>query len=857
MAADGDDASTGETESAARRPVGDALTASSPDPTARAIATPPTVAPSGNGDRVVLDDGHAGIPSPSVHASGGSAALGFSPVATSPGDASPTATSSEGRSRRGRRTAGEDGGGRGSRRSAPRGGVVDPAPAPTPPAAAYPPGGYRDMIDEWALNATTWTMVNAGVQQPHPAWSPATGYGYDPAMAGQTRRPFDGVAYEYEYGVYSPERAMGGMNPHGGMMSGPSADWEHHHHRAMMGYPSDGDWGGWNAWGSSADSGVPGAFHRGGDGWSAGMHPAAFAHGGAYASAWAPQGGSVGWVSRGIDGSDSGGGDGGRGARGRSRGARGGGGGGDQTGGRKLFTVYVRNVHSEVTERELALAFAPCGPVVDCRLCTDPSGEARFAFVAFNSAASARAALGLSGATVGKQAVRVMPSRTSVIPVNPKLLPQTAEEVKRCARTVYVANLEASASDDELEAFFRDAAGAVSRLVTHVNPRNGSRMAFVEFETPEGARAALRCAGRVFGSRALRVGPSKTPLRVAGSGAGAGTAGGAAAESAASESAAAVASSDQPSSPRRGRRRGARGRTEAGSSRRDGHGQGQMAGPGVGWVGPLDDREPKMWHSVHVRGVASSISESTLARVFAGCGRVIDCRLSGEGRSRFRFAFVAFASEGEVEQALGLDGLVLEGSEIRVQRSKTAIIPVNPHFLPRSEAEMERCRRTVYAANVCPNLTEAEVRDTFEKMCGPVSGIHLQMSNRKEAQVAFVEFADAGSAETALGCSGRRVGTRAVRVTPSKTPLRLTSARGTERDAGDAEAEIEEAKSDEASRDDPETAAEGEDDAAARAVASAYAAAAEEMASATAKLSVVSAAVSDGDSEEHETAVAA
>ena len=854
MAADGDDASTGETESAARRPVGDALTASSPDPTARAIATPPTVAPSGDRYRVVLDDGHAGIPPPSVHASGGSPTLGFSPVATSPGDASPTAMSSEGRSRRGRRTAGEDGGGRGSRRSAPRGAVVDPAPAPAPPAAAYSPGGYRDMIDEWALNATTWTMVNAGVHQPHPAWSPATGYGYDPAMAGQTRRLFDGgVAYEYEYGIYSPERAMGGMNPHGGMMSGPSAGWEHHHHRAMMGYPSDGDWGGWNAWGSSADSGVPGAFHRGGDGWSSGMHPAAFAHGGAYASAWASQGGSVGWGSRGVDGSGGGGGDGGGGARGRSRGARsgGGGGGGDRTGGRKLFTVYVRDVHSEVTERELALAFTSCGPVVDCRLCSDPSGEARFAFVAFNSAASARAALGLSGVTVGKQAVRVMPSRTSVIPVNPNLLPQTAEEVERCARTVYVANLDASASDDELEAFFRDAAGAVSRLVTHVNPRNSSRMAFVEFETAEGALAALRCAGRVFGSRALRVGPSKTPLRVAGAGAGtAGTAG-----TAAAGTAAAVASSDQPSSPRRGRRRGARGKSGAGSSRRDGHSHGQMTSAGVRRVGPLDDREPKMWHSVHVRGVASSISESTLARVFAGCGRVIDCRLSGEGRSRFRFAFVAFASEGEVEQALGLDGLVLEGSEIRVQRSKTAIIPVNPHFLPRSEAEMERCRRTVYAANVCPDLTEAEVRDMFEKMCGPVSGIHLQMSNRKEAQVAFVEFADAGSAETALGCSGRKVGTRAVRVTPSKTPLRFTSARGTERDAGDAEAEIEEAKSDEA-RDDPETAAEGEDDAAARAVASAYAAAAEEMASATAKLSV-SAAVSDGDSEEHETAVAA
>lgn len=796
MAADGDDASTGKAESAARQPIGDVPTATAPDPTARAIATPRTVAPGRNRGNRVLVDGRAGIQVPRVPAYVESAALGSSPVAVSPTDASPTATAPESSSRRGRRTAGEDA-------------------APATPATAYPPEGYRDMIHDWALNATTWTMVNAGMHQPHPAWSPATGY-------------------EYEYGVYAPERAVAGMGPHGGVMPGPGAGWEHHHRRTMMGYPPDGDWGGWNAWGSSADPGAPEAFHRGGDGWSAGAHPASFAHGGAYADAWAPRGGSVGAGSMRFD---RGGGSGGGGARRGSRGTRGGGGGGDQTHGRKLFTVYVRGVHSEVTERELARAFASCGPVIDCRLCADRSGEARFAFVAFDSAASARAALGLSGATVGKQAIRVMPSRTSVVPVNPRLLPQTAEEVERCARTVYVANLDASASDDELEAFFRDAAGAVLRLVTHVNPRNGSRIAFVEFETAEGARAALQCAGRVFGSRALRVGPSKTPLRVAGAEAGAESA-----EGAAAGSAAAVEPSDQPSSSRRGRRRGPRGNTDVGAE--------------VGRIEPPEDRDLTMWHSVHVRGVATSVSESTLARIFAGCGRVIDCRLSGWDRSRYRFAFVAFASEGEVERALGLDGLVLEGSEIRVQRSKTAIIPVNPDFLPRSEAELERCRRTVYAANVCPDLTEADVRDTFEKMCGPISGIHLQMSTRKNAQVAFVEFADAGSAETATRHSGLRVGTRVVRVTPSKTPLRSQR----ESDGGGAESEIAEAKSDEALDDnpdpDPDSDPAGEDDAAALAVGRTYAAAAEETASATAKLSVA-AATSDGDGEEHETAVAA
>ena len=68
----------------------------------------------------------------------------------------PTATAPESSSRRGRRTAGEDA-------------------APATPAAAYPPEGYRDMIHDWALNATTWTMVNAGMHQPHPAWSPRPG----------------------------------------------------------------------------------------------------------------------------------------------------------------------------------------------------------------------------------------------------------------------------------------------------------------------------------------------------------------------------------------------------------------------------------------------------------------------------------------------------------------------------------------------------------------------------------------------------------------------------------------------------------------------------------------------------------
>ena len=84
---------------------------------------------------------------------------------------------------------------------------------PRDPRRSLPPEGYRDMIHDWALNATTWTMVNAGMHQPHPAWSPATGY-------------------EYEYGSVRP-RESGGRDG--------SPRWSDARSRRGMGTPSPSD----------------------------------------------------------------------------------------------------------------------------------------------------------------------------------------------------------------------------------------------------------------------------------------------------------------------------------------------------------------------------------------------------------------------------------------------------------------------------------------------------------------------------------------------------------------------------------------------------------------------------------------
>lgn len=456
-----------------------------------------------------------------------------------------------------------------------------------------------------------------------------------------------------------------------------------------------------------------------------------------------------------------------------------------------------------------------------------------------------------------------MPSKTSVIPVNPQLLPQTAEEMERCARTVYVANVDHAVREEEIRGFFTAAAGAVARMHLRGNPRNNTKVAFVEFESLESVAAALSCAGHMIRSRALRVSPSKTPLRINhnhnngggyGYGYGGGYGGGGGGQPSARipgftrisggaaggggggpqpghehwvgsygnseegsvdprlssastmsfesfDSGGFAGGFDGPrgwgghqhhhQGPRfsggSGSSRGSRGRGGGGGGGGGQCGQTVRAGGGGGGRRGID---PKMWHNVHVRNISSSLSESALARVFAGCGRILDCRLCGDPNSKLRFAFIAFATSKEVDQALTLDGFMLEGAALRVLRSKTAVIPVNPNLLPQSEDDIERCSRTVYVANVDPHLSPAEVRATFEELCGPVTCMHQQLNNRRDTQVAFIEFAEASSATTALGCSGQLIGQRQVRVSPSKTPLKVnartsTASRGKPEGNGD------------------------------------------------------------------------
>ncbi|KAL3651095.1 Polyadenylate-binding protein-interacting protein 9 [Castilleja foliolosa] len=188
-------------------------------------------------------------------------------------------------------------------------------------------------------------------------------------------------------------------------------------------------------------------------------------------------------------------------------------------------------------------------------------------------------------------------------------------------------------------------------------------------------------------------------------------------------------------------------------------------------------REDSIRRTVYVSDIDHNITEEQLAAFFSGYGLVVDCRVCGDSHSNLRFAFVEFADEYSARAALNLNGALLGFSPVKILPSKTAILPVNPTFLPRSEDEREMCARTVYCTNIDKKVSQADVKSFFETRCGEVSRLRLLGDQSHSTRIAFVEFFMAESAIVALDCCGEQLGSQCIRVSPSKTPVRPRSPR--------------------------------------------------------------------------------
>jgi RNA recognition motif-containing protein len=189
----------------------------------------------------------------------------------------------------------------------------------------------------------------------------------------------------------------------------------------------------------------------------------------------------------------------------------------------------------------------------------------------------------------------------------------------------------------------------------------------------------------------------------------------------------------------------------------------------------LQIRNCKHVDSFHFLGV--QVTEEQLAALFINCGQVVDCRMCGDPNSVLRFAFIEFTDEESARAALNLSGTVLGYYPVRVLPSKTAIAPVNPTFLPRSDDEREMCARTIYCTNIDKKVSQADVKLFFESICGEVYRLRLLGDYHHSTRIAFVEFVMAESATAALNCSGVILGSLPIRVSPSKTPVRPRAPR--------------------------------------------------------------------------------
>ncbi|KAK4488437.1 hypothetical protein RD792_004201 [Penstemon davidsonii] len=165
---------------------------------------------------------------------------------------------------------------------------------------------------------------------------------------------------------------------------------------------------------------------------------------------------------------------------------------------------------------------------------------------------------------------------------------------------------------------------------------------------------------------------------------------------------------------------------------------------------------------------------------------VVNCRACGNSNSVLRFAFIEFTDEEGARNALSLAGTMLGFYPVRVLPSETAIAPINPKFLPRSEDETEMCARTIYCTNIDKKIKQADVKLFFESICGEVSRLRLLGDYHHSTSIAFVEFmivsthashSLAESAIVALNCSGAVLGSRPIRVSPSKTPVQRRATR--------------------------------------------------------------------------------
>eukprot|EP01112_Ceratiomyxa_fruticulosa_P017037 TRINITY_DN5240_c0_g1_i2.p1 TRINITY_DN5240_c0_g1~~TRINITY_DN5240_c0_g1_i2.p1 ORF type:complete len:639 (-),score=136.63 TRINITY_DN5240_c0_g1_i2:136-2052(-) len=147
--------------------------------------------------------------------------------------------------------------------------------------------------------------------------------------------------------------------------------------------------------------------------------------------------------------------------------------------------VFIKNLHKSIDHKLLYDTFSAFGNILSCKVVTDDGNSSKgYGFVHFESAESAEKAIQkVNGMFINGQKVYVgyFIARKERVPT----------DTEQKFTNVYVKNLDLSVTEDEIRDLFKEFGTVTNSAIMKDSEGKSKGFAFVNFETPEAAKAAV------------------------------------------------------------------------------------------------------------------------------------------------------------------------------------------------------------------------------------------------------------------------------------------------------------------------------------------------------------------------------
>ncbi len=169
--------------------------------------------------------------------------------------------------------------------------------------------------------------------------------------------------------------------------------------------------------------------------------------------------------------------------------------------------IFVGQLSWNVDDDRFAAEFADCGEILQARVQTDRNtGKSRgFGYLTFATPEGAQKALAMSGQEIDGRPIHVDVS-TPRAPRDAPAARKSNDQQSEPSSTLFVGNLSFDANEDNVWEFFSEHGVKSVRLPTDRDTGRPKGFGYIEFESVDGAKAALEASsGAEIAGRAIRL----------------------------------------------------------------------------------------------------------------------------------------------------------------------------------------------------------------------------------------------------------------------------------------------------------------------------------------------------------------